>query len=117
MPKKPYSAAATAAALALNAAKAAAKAATDAARIATVQGEIIARLDERQKASSDSLSEFRGEWRENAKMTHDELKIIKEGMLNHKHDEYISGNKFWGGIGLAFATGLASIGLSIGLKK
>ncbi len=116
MPPKTDHAAATAA-LALSAAKAASAAAQAAAAVAQAQAVAVARLEERQVSSATSLGEFRQEWRENAKMTHDELKIIKEGMLNHKHDEYISGNKFWGGIGLAFATGLASIGLSIGLKK
>ena len=109
--------AARTASLALGAAKAASAAAQAAATIARTQGEMLARLDERQIASGEKFDAFVTDWRTHSAKIDDALDKI----ANHKHDEYISSNKFWGGIGTsigtAVVTGLAAIGISMAARK
>lgn len=73
------------AALAMSAARAAAKSAEAAASISMVHGELLARLDERQKASGEKFDTFIEDWRVNSGALHSELREIKSIVLNHEH--------------------------------
>lgn len=122
MPRKPYSAAATAA-LALQAAKAAAKAvgeatkaATAAALVASAQNVAIARLEIQQKADSEKFDRFYESWCNNATENKTTMNGIVEKLSGHKHEEYVSGNKFWAGIVLAIVAALSSVGVNISGK-
>ncbi len=73
--------------LALAAARAAKTAADAAASSALAQAVAIARLEERQVASSNKFDTFYGAWCDNASVLRQELGDIKAGIANHGHPD------------------------------
>jgi hypothetical protein len=82
---------------------------------ATVR-EMVARLDERQKAADERWATFYAAWCESKTADRMDFDSIKALLRTHEHKQYMTVTKFWVGFGAAIAAAMTNIGITLAHK-